>query len=149
MLVEKNDGLTSFAALLVAILCVLPLLGCGRKAAPRVPQSQPVSAVSTLQASVHQGAVHLTWRSPEDAGTVGAYAVYRTATDLDEADCSDCRRRFYKQGQVDRAGPNGVYIYIDAAQPGYRYTYKLKPLLRGGETGPSSNSASVVLPEPD
>lgn len=138
-------------ALWVAVLTLLALNGCGKKAPPVAPSQAPLAGVRDLAGALNQGAVRLTWNHlPENAKAAG-YIVLRAQSALSKPDCPGCPQLFQKVATVpvSRSLSKQRYpleFYHDLAQ-GFKYTFKVRPYESSGGQGPDSNLVVITHPK--
>lgn len=103
--------------------------------------------VTGLDARVEAGAVHLTWRKPDENTLITAYDIYRR-------DPAGNERKLNADphfiGSVDPDGGPGTSAddYVDAnVTPGERYLYTVVGIDLFGRRAPSSEALALVVPD--
>ncbi len=131
----------------LAFAAVVLAVSCGKKGPP-VPPDQPLPPrVEALAADLQDQSVTLRWVQSKESAPVAAYGIYRAATALEGADCTDCPLLFQKQGEVEAPAGQTAFQFSEAVKPGFRYTYKVRPYFEDGAPGPYSHPVAVqVLP---
>jgi hypothetical protein len=152
------------APLLAAVLVVVALGACGRKAPPVAPERRVPQPVTDLRGVVRQGTVELTWSVPRrrvDNSRLtdpGVARVFRA----DDAGTGDPRSAllqagriagYVEVGSVQLAEPpsplvqNGRITFTDrlGLAMGRRYTYVVVTSDSQGRTSPPSTRLSVML----
>jgi hypothetical protein len=132
-------------ALVLALLALAVLAGCGRKLPPIQPGTYPPPAVKDLAFQIRGEEVVLTWAVPPDApekeSPAVGFKVLRSRQTETEAECQTCPPKFQPIGDVRPSGPAvpGGMQYVDRLEPGYRYQYKVRSYSAVGTEGRDSN----------
>lgn len=133
--------------ILILLMVLVPMGGCGKKAPPTAPRQQAMQAVKDLKARHHEGSVTLTWwHRPSDAAVTG-YVIYRFQHERLTSDCPGCPLLFEKMETValepkDYTAPHKL-TWSQNVSSGHRYTYKVVPVSPSGSRGADSNLVSV------
>lgn len=135
---------------ITAALMVFGLFGCGVKALPTPPQTQPMAAVKDLQATIDRDAkaIVLAWTAADDNLGIDGYAVYSSRTDLSQSPCPGCPENYEKVGTLATGGqaiPAQPYRFSYPAAAGFRYVIRVRPYLESGAFGPASNSVQIAF----
>ena len=136
-----------FFAISVMVL-VLAASGCGKKAMPTPPESDPVPAVSDLFHEVHGGYVHLAWSIPDPVAEGrfgrGEAVVSRARTRLEDDNCDDCPLVFQQVAVVPVSSGLGSVkqTHREAMTSGFRYTFRVVLQMGHGRTSGASNLVS-------
>ena len=150
-MIERMVCRLCFPVVLLAaalLLGSLPMVGCGKKAPPKLPDVEPPAGVQDLAVSVEEEAVVLTWTAAADDETPTAgYRIYRSAEPVDGESCEGCPIVFRRVAEVPL--PEGVtadrgLVYREALLPGTNYHFKVVPYDAQGRLGPDSNIARLV-----
>lgn len=141
----------AFAWILMALAGIALWGGCGKKGPPVPPRMPEMKAVTDLAASYENGVVVLAWHHPDSSAAVAGYAVFRFQHAQFPTDCQRCPLLFEKVAKVSLppadAGARHKLTWYQSAASGFRYTYKVVPVLSSGFQGPDSNLAQVeVIP---
>jgi predicted small lipoprotein YifL len=131
----------------VCSLILLAMVGCGRKGPPMAPKYVPPKPVVDLRAELKGETAILRWTRPSGAED-GGYWIYRAATTLGGDECGNCPLLFQKVGRVTSEGNLKDFLFHEMVVPGFRYTYKIRPMGDGADTMPDSNPATVHFPIP-
>lgn len=137
----------SLSWMLILLVVLAPLGGCGKKAPPMAPRQRTMKAVKDLKARHHKGSVTLTWRHrPSDTAVTG-YIIYRFQQERSASDCPGCPLLFEKMETIalepkDFTARHKLTWSQDVSS-GHRYTYKVVPISPSGSYGVDSNMVSV------
>lgn len=146
--------------LILAILFLAPLAGCGVKG-PVQPLAQPApSAPSEITLHQQGDALLLSWslpRSNQDGSELtdlAGFRVYRQSFDPVE-DCPECRDNapLWKLVELDYLGHaqrrNGRLFLLDSdLEAGLGYSYKVVPFNRWGQDGQSTEKRQTLAVPP-
>ncbi len=136
-----------FFAISVMVL-VLATSGCGKKAMPTPPESDPVAAVSDLSHEVHEGYVYLVWSIPDPVAEGrfgrGEAVVSRARTRLEDDSCDGCPLVFQQVAVLPVSSGLGSVkqTHREALAFGFRYTFRVVLQMGRGRTSEPSNLVS-------
>lgn len=135
-------------AVIIWMIVVSMLSGCGKKAPPIPPRGDRPPKVLDLAYSISGNTIKLSWTIPKTSDkakspAIGFY-IYRSQQSEIEADCPNCPIFFQKIGDVlVRSGapgqPEAPLVWTQTIEPGYRYIYKVKAFDDDGLAGRDSN----------
>lgn len=134
---------------ILVLLMILSLLcGCGMKAPPVVPRQPAMQAVTDLSVARQEGMLVLSWHHQLPPSGVTGYVIYRAPSLDPDSDCNRCPLLFERIGQV-ALDPNErlkrhLLSYRSpmgaAAGPAI---YKVVPVQSSGAQGPDSNLVEI------
>jgi hypothetical protein len=124
----------------LALVFLTTIAGCGKKAPPTPPGVAPIPTVSDLSYEVDGAGVHLEWTVPMDMAG-GEAIVSRAGIKLSDDMCDDCPLVFQKVAAVPiyEQGSALKQAHRDSPSPGYRYTYRIVLKTDDGRTSAASN----------
>jgi hypothetical protein len=135
-----------FCVVAVWVLALCPCLsGCGKKALPLPPHSDPVPPVTDLSYELRGAHVVLTWTVPDEvrkgAFGEGEMILFRAKTKRTDELCPECPRAFQRIGLLPilRADNEPKPTYGEEVQKGFRYTYKVVLHMESGRSSGPSN----------
>ena len=128
-----------------ASIAVSSIFGCGKKAPPLPPRSNPVPPVTDLSHELQDARVFLTWSIPDDvkrgAFGEGKSVLFRAETGLTDEPCPDCPLSFLRIAELPILHGESVPApsYAEEVRRGFRYTYKVVLYMDNGVVGGPSN----------
>jgi predicted small lipoprotein YifL len=149
------------ASLILALLSLLLLAGCGTKGPVR-PLAQPLPAAPPEMTLHQQGdALLLSWSQPRknqdgsELTDLAGFRVYRQSFDPVD-DCPDCRDNatLWRLVELDYLGhaqrrKDHLFLLDNGLEAGLGYSYKVVPFNRWGQDGPSiERRQTLVVPPP-
>ena len=150
--VYKSRAANAFHGFLcfAAIVALVFLAACGKKADPLPPVQYRLPVVDDLSAKQEGTKLILSWSLPDwdpPAGvSLKGFFVYRAREDLKSA-CEGCPVRYQRVDQVgigDFAEVFGTDIkYREALERGYHYRYKVSAFTYTGREGADSNIVRI------
>ena len=139
----------SFIALLTMGVCMsvalAGLFGCGKKAPPLPPHSEPVPPVTDLSYALRDSRVMLTWTVPKEVkqGSFGEgeMILSRARTKLVDELCPECPLVFQTIAvlPIFRADGEPKPTYEEEVAKGFRFTYKVVFHMSSGRSSGPSN----------
>lgn len=134
--------------LLVAMMALMLLNGCGKKAPPVAPRQTPLAAINDLKGELHQGTVRLTWHHSPDNPRAAGYIILRAQSSLSRPECPECPLVYQKIDTIPmsrslRKKRHLMEFYHDVAD-GFRYTFNVRPYQSSGDQGPDSNPVVII-----
>ncbi len=143
------------AALLIILILITTIVGCGVKAAPRPYASSVSKPVADLSAAWQDEAVLLTWTAPkttEDERSfkeLAGFIVFRADAPRSK-DCMDCPPESWRLISEVVAEKNEVgkaFVFLDRnALPGKDYFYKIRVKNSWAETSLDSETIRIKPP---
>ena len=133
------------ATVVWVLIALAVFFGCGKKAPPLPPHSDPVPPVADLSHSVEGSRVVLTWTIPDKVKQgvfgEGVTILFRATTELTDEPCSDCPLVFQRIDEVPILRTDGEPkpSYEEEVRQGFRYTYKVVLHMESGRDSESSN----------
>ena len=127
------------------VIAVSGILGCGKKAPPLPPHSDPVPPVTDLSHDLQGSRVVLTWSIPDEvkqgAFGEGEMILSRASTKLTGELCPDCPLVFQRIAVLPilRAKGEPNPTYEEEVQQGFRFTYKVVFHMDSGRSSGPSN----------
>lgn len=143
--------------LLVTGILLLPVMGCGKKAAPRQPKAPEIIAVDDLEYTIQDNLLILKWSiSPlskkELINRVSGVFVYQSMNSLMDLPCKGCPLLFklvadlgLEKGNL-KEGERVKMSYHESLKSGHRYSYKVNPHNISGDKGDDSNYVKFEFP---
>lgn len=148
-------------ALILALLSLLLLGGCGTKG-PVQPLAQPLPAAAS-EVTLHQqgDALLLSWSLPHsnqdgsELTDLAGFRVYRQSFNPEE-DCPDCRDNapLWRLVELDylehtQRHKGRLFLLDNGLEPGLGYSYKVVPFNRWGQDGPPKEQRQTLsIPPP-
>ena len=138
---------------ILVLLCVLLFsAGCGRKTPPVPPDPPALPMIVSVLLETQNERVGISWELSEKDRrlyeNVAGFFVYRADVSLLRADDRLYPDNFRQIASVpfrDNEAIPGRWYFIDSPPPGMAYYYKIRGFLRSGETGPDSETVSVLI----
>lgn len=131
----------------------LAMTGCGVKAPPVPPRSNPPAAITDLTYTLNQNQIWLSWSIPtgDAAGTtgLGGFIIYRAVASLAEPICDDCPALFRRIGEIDfeeliAGNPDRkTATFQQTIEKGYQYIFKVSAFSKDGQRGSDSNRVVI------
>jgi hypothetical protein len=143
-------AILALASLMIALVGLSPLTGCGVKSAPVPPQTVYPAAISDLHASADPAGINLTWSRPRhyvsghSMRDLGGFVLLRSQGNqpfqpLVELPVTD----------QDRFSPQRTFSYVDGeTQMGNRYRYEIVSRTTDGYTSAPSNRVEFTRVPP-
>ncbi len=126
---------------LIWILMVFGVSGCGVKGSPVPPVYTKPPAVSDLHYQVAGNQLNLTWSVPPMQPTgnpaIAGAKVFRLKQPLKNVACPDCSRTFTLMSKIPAR--SGTMQFQDTMDKGFAYYYKIVLYDTGNHDGESSN----------
>jgi hypothetical protein len=127
----------------MAVLCLLVLIGCGRKAPPVPPlQSAPFQAAE-LNGRLEGDAAILTWQRPAVERELRGYAVMRAQSTAADPACAGCPLVFLEAGRIAAEPGIEAFEFSEVVPEGFIHTYKVQPFGVSGARGQDSNRVTL------
>ena len=130
---------TVVAGILIGALFLVSA-GCGVKAPPVPPDSQP-PVVATLTHTLENGTLVLSWALAGGSPTPQSYTFYRSRVSLADKPCEGCPLIFKRLMTIPADGQASGAEMV-SVEPGYRYGFKMTARDVNGLEGPDSNTVS-------
>lgn len=133
------------AAAVCAWVAAAGFTGCGRKAPPLPPHSDPVPSVTDLSHDLQGSRVVLTWTVPDKvrqgAFGEGEMLLSRAKTSLTDELCPECPLVFERVAELPIPGAGGEPkpVYEEEVQRGFRFTYRVVLQMKSGRISEPSN----------
>ena len=138
------------AAVLLGVF-LLGLVGsCGRKLLPIQPGVLPPPTVADLAYEIRGSEIILFWTLPafrhDHESPAAGFKVLRARQTMAEAQCQTCPAPFQTIGDVSASGKTSAsrLRFRDTLEPGFTYSYKLKPYTADEVAGKDSNVVVAV-----
>jgi len=112
--------------LILLILSINVITGCGVKGPPVAPGYTKPSTVMDLSYEVTGNKLVLSWTLPNDDAQntkISRVAVYRLKQPLGKQNCPDCPQIFERVARL--AARSGTMTYTDTITSGFQYYYKV------------------------
>ena len=138
------------AAVLIGILLLGVMGSCGRKLLPIQPGVLPPPTAADLAYEMRGSEIILLWTVPiyhqDKERAVAGFKVLRARQTMAEAQCQTCPAPFQTIGDVLASGKtSGSRLrFRDTLEPGFTYSYKLKPYTADDVVGKDSNVVVAV-----
>jgi predicted small lipoprotein YifL len=146
---EKQGRSVSVQSLLLLILLLCILTGCGKKGPPAAPSAKPVPPVTDLRVTLGNNRIWLSWSIPDEIkkskSAVKKFSVFRSKTSIPDPECPDCPIQYKRIAQIpyeSKIKLPGIELpvsYEDRVESGFRYIYYVTILLEDGRESPASN----------
>lgn len=147
--------------LLLFLLMLLGLWGCGKKAPPLAPESRVPAPVSDLRVWAKEGGVFLGWSLPTrniDRSRIEdllGFKVFRLARPLNSSPCPECPAKFESVAEIDVEYPReaqverGRVLWRDRAVfPQHEYIYFVLAYNSSRLSSTESNRERILWGEP-
>lgn len=146
-------GIKPLFLLILAVLVILPLSGCGRKNLPVPPEGEKLPPpVSDLAGKMEGGMLNLSWTVPATTDRhplpAAGFNVRAYRQSLGEP-CSNCPPNYKTIGRLkvlgvlEEAAGTQVMRYAYPLDFGYRYTITVISVSSGGTASPESNTITI------
>ena len=138
------------AAVLIGVLLLGVMGSCGRKLLPIQPGVLPPPTAADLAYEMRGSEIILSWTVPiyhhEKERAAAGFKVLRARQTMAEAQCQTCPAPFQTIGDVLASGKtSGSRLrFRDTLEPGFTYSYKLKPYTADDVVGKDSNVVVAV-----
>ena len=132
--------------LILSILWINVITGCGVKGPPVAPGYVDPPAVRDLSYRVAGGKLVLSWTLPTVEGAQSAkfasVGVHRLKQAMGNRECPDCPQVFARVAKL--AARSGTMTYTDRVSPGFQYYYKIILSDTSDRTGGDSNIVHYI-----
>lgn len=132
--------------LILSILSIAVITGCGVKGPPIVPGYIQPPTVRDLSYQVTGDKLVLSWTLPNVVGNqvakIASAGVYRLKRPMGKRDCPDCPQVFERM--VKLAARSGTMTYSDNVSPGFQYYYKINLFDTTDRSGGDSNIVHYI-----
>ena len=132
---------------LILILMVVGVSGCGIKGAPVPPVYAKPPGVSDLNYQMDGNQLNLTWSvpfmQPTDNSTIAGAKVFRMKQSLKNIACQDCPRTFALMSKIPAR--SGTMQFQDTLDKAFGYYYKIVLYDAGDQNGEDSNIVYVRI----
>lgn len=150
---KRGDNTKLAGTVILVLLCMLLFsAGCGRKASPVPPDPPALPTIVNVLIETQNERVGISWELSEKDRrlyeNVAGFFVYRADVSLLRVDDGIYPHNFRQIASVpfrDNKAIPGRWYYIDSPSPDMAYYYKIRGFLRSGETGPDSETVSVLI----
>jgi len=138
------------AAVLIGVLLLGVMGSCGRKMLPIQPGVLPPPTAADLAYEMRGSEIILSWTVPiyhhNKESAAAGFKVLRARQTMAEAQCQTCPAPFQTIGDVLASGKtSGSRLrFRDTLEPGFTYSYKLKPYTADDVVGKDSNVVVAV-----
>jgi hypothetical protein len=154
-IVLKSSPAMIAGAVLIGLMLIVILWGCGKKGPPEPPTGSRPPRVSDLRYGISQKTVKLSWNIPQPDEKaqlpIDGFIIFRSQQSLIERECSNCPILFKTIGdvpvRVPGAGQGGgpPLSFTQTIEPGYRYIYKVNGYSSDGIWSRDSNFAEFIF----
>jgi len=136
--------------ILILIVCLTAVAGCGRKGLPVAPRHASPPPVNDLSYRIDNGLLELRWTAPVSCDkkrpVYAGFVIYRSRISPTDNTCPNCPRLFQTVTEVPvdakcPATDRGLEVSYSESLEGYgRYAYKVVPKTGDPVLQPESNT---------